>query len=104
MSPHRSSSLLIALAEYSSREAAANPLACCLSGVRTQAYCLLAADSICRNHVEKTEHVRSEKRQIEGGMGGTKMTIKTKKGLKIPLLCQEKTEHVRSLPLKNGAC
>ena len=54
--------------------------------------------------VEKTEHVRSEKRQIEGGMGGTKMTIKTRKGLKIPLLCQEKTEHVRSLPLKNGAC
>lgn len=54
--------------------------------------------------LEKTEHVRSEKRQIEGGMGGTKMTIKTRKGLKIPLLCQEKTEHVRSLPLKNGAC
>ena len=46
---NESSSLLIALAEYSSREAAANPLACCLSGVRTQAYCLLAADSICRN-------------------------------------------------------
>ena len=42
-------SLLIALAEYSSREAAAIPAACCLSGVRTQAYCLLAADSICRN-------------------------------------------------------
>ena len=28
-------SLLIALAEYSSREAAAIPAACCLSGVRT---------------------------------------------------------------------
>ena len=54
--------------------------------------------------LEKTENVRSVKRQIEGGMGGTKMTIKTRKGLKIPLLCQEKTEHVRSLPLKNGAC
>ena len=54
--------------------------------------------------MEKTEHVRSEKRQIEGGMGGTKMTIKTRKGLKIPLLCQEKTEYVRSMPLKNGAC
>ena len=36
-------SLLIALAEYSSREAAAIPAACCLSGVRTQAYCWLAA-------------------------------------------------------------
>ena len=53
--------------------------------------------------MEKTEHVRSEKRQVEGGMGGTKMTIKTRKGLKISLLCQEKTEHVRSMPLKNGA-
>ena len=42
-------SLLIALAEYSSREAAAIPAACCLSGVRTQAYCWLAADSNCRN-------------------------------------------------------
>ena len=36
-------SLLIELAEYSSREAAAIPAACCLSGVRTQAYCWLAA-------------------------------------------------------------
>ena len=43
---NESSSLLIALAEYSSREAAANPLACSLSGVRTQAYCLLAGDNI----------------------------------------------------------
>ena len=33
-----------------------------------------------------------------------KMTIKTRKGIKNPLLCQEKTEHVRSTPLKNGAC
>ena len=32
-----------------------------------------------KTRMEKTEHVRSEKRQIEGGMGGTKMTIKPKK-------------------------
>ena len=42
-------SLLIALAVFSSREAAAIPAARCLSGVRTQAYCWLAADSNCRN-------------------------------------------------------
>ena len=41
--------LLIAFAEYSSREAAAISAACCLSGVLTQAYCWLAADSNCRN-------------------------------------------------------
>ena len=46
---NESSSLLIALAEFCSREAAAIPAACCLSGVRAPAYCWLAANSNCRN-------------------------------------------------------
>ena len=53
---NESSSLLIALAEFCSKEAAAIPAACCLSGVRAPAYCLLAADSICRNLKDLLPH------------------------------------------------
>ena len=37
-------------------KAAAVPAACFLSGERTQAYCLLAADSICRNLKDLLPH------------------------------------------------
>ena len=55
---------------------AANAAACCLSGARAPAYCLLAADSICRNLKDLHQHVQTVQQRFG-------MYIKTMSGASV---------------------